>query len=194
MKFYLNTRVRMEVRERIKNVLTKKFMKTFEDIDLEDYNLGDYTKKELSIVLARNLDIGVNNYLLKCKETNFNEIMYKSRMRQIIFNLFPNKSVNNKTLLPRVLKKDITIQYLCESMTAEEMFPDHYIQVRQEMEIEMEKKYGMTDISKLPDGAVKCRKCHSWKTSYVELMTRSADEPTSKFAFCHKCHFRWRFE
>ena len=33
----------------------------------------------------------------------------------------------------------------------------------------------------------------SYKTEYNEKQTRSADEPTTKFCYCHKCGNRWKF-
>lgn len=153
-----------------------------------------YSHHELATILSQEIEKGVMNYLVHSGETQFNESMYKTRLRQLLFNLIPNKSVQNHNLLPRILSKEITISHLCEYMSAEDMFPEHYIQIRQDIKIEMEKRYNLTDYTQLPDGAVQCRKCKSWKTSYHEVQTRSADEPTSKFAYCHKCYFRWKFE
>ena len=44
----------------------------------------------------------------------------------------------------------------------------------------------------MPDGQFKCRRCRLYKTTYVELQTRSADEPMTVFVTCHKCAIQWR--
>ena len=43
------------------------------------------------------------------------------------------------------------------------------------------------------DGILKCPKCKSMKTEYVEVQTRSADEPTTKKCMCNNCDHRWKF-
>jgi transcription elongation factor S-II len=42
-------------------------------------------------------------------------------------------------------------------------------------------------------GAYQCGKCKSWRTTYTERQTRSADEPMSVFCLCENCGKRWRF-
>ena len=43
------------------------------------------------------------------------------------------------------------------------------------------------------DGILKCPRCKSMKTEYVEVQTRSADEPTTKKCICNACDYRWKF-
>jgi len=43
------------------------------------------------------------------------------------------------------------------------------------------------------EGANKCGRCKSMKTSYYQLQTRSADEPMTTFVTCHNCDKRWKF-
>jgi len=42
-------------------------------------------------------------------------------------------------------------------------------------------------------GILICSKCKSRKTDFYERQTRSADEPTTKFANCFDCGHRWKF-
>lgn len=42
-------------------------------------------------------------------------------------------------------------------------------------------------------GAFECKKCKSWKTTYYQMQTRSADEPMTTFCTCHNCDNRWKF-
>lgn len=48
------------------------------------------------------------------------------------------------------------------------------------------------EIESMPDGALQCSSCKSKKTTYTELQTRSADEPTTVFALCLCCGKRWK--
>jgi DNA-directed RNA polymerase subunit M/transcription elongation factor TFIIS len=47
-------------------------------------------------------------------------------------------------------------------------------------------------INTVPDGAFRCRRCKSWKTTYYEMQTRSADEPMTVFVTCLNCDNRWK--
>ena len=47
----------------------------------------------------------------------------------------------------------------------------------------------------LPDdykGEFMCGKCKSWKTTYYQLQTRSADEPMTTFVTCLNCSKKWK--
>jgi transcription elongation factor S-II len=41
-------------------------------------------------------------------------------------------------------------------------------------------------------GIFKCNRCKSYKTTYYEMQTRSADEPMTVFITCHNCDTRWK--
>jgi len=41
------------------------------------------------------------------------------------------------------------------------------------------------------DGILKCDKCYTYKTRYIELQTRSADEPMTVYATCMNCLHNW---
>lgn len=42
------------------------------------------------------------------------------------------------------------------------------------------------------EGIFQCKKCHSKKTTYYSLQTRSADEPMTNFITCLTCNNRWK--
>lgn len=46
---------------------------------------------------------------------------------------------------------------------------------------------------KVEKGQFQCIRCKSWRTSYHEKQTRSADEPMTVFVQCLECGKRWRF-
>ena len=41
-------------------------------------------------------------------------------------------------------------------------------------------------------GVYRCGKCKSWKTTYYQLQTRSADEPMTTYVTCMNCEKRWK--
>ena len=41
-------------------------------------------------------------------------------------------------------------------------------------------------------GIFKCKRCKSFKTTYYEMQTRSADEPMTVFVTCINCDARWK--
>jgi transcription elongation factor S-II len=43
------------------------------------------------------------------------------------------------------------------------------------------------------EGMFPCPKCKSKRTTFNEMQTRSADEPTTKFCKCRDCGHQWRF-
>lgn len=153
------------------------------------------------IKMAINLERGIFNYTISIypnKKINeswndyFNNL-YINRAVKIYNNLNPDSSLKNTTLLNRLLSKEIN-EFEISSFNSEQLFPERWKHLTD--------KY-LTNISddlpeqiKLedrPDGLFKCGKCKSYKTEYNEKQTRSADEPTTKFCYCHNCGNRWKF-
>jgi DNA-directed RNA polymerase subunit M/transcription elongation factor TFIIS len=155
-------------------------------------NNTGYTDIDLVDLLSVELDKGIINYLINKNIYEFDIEMYLVRARMVMCNLVPTKYIDNPRLLTRLLEREITVQELCETMTHRDMFPEHYIKVDLELEYEFYRNYGIIDPDTLPDGALKCIKCKSWKTSYYEKQLRCSDEPSTIFANCHKCGKKWR--
>lgn len=96
----------------------------------------------------------------------------------------------NPTLGNQVRDGSISLKTFV-NMTPYEMFPElwekHFEQAarRQLQKTIMSSSDGH-------DGAFTCGKCKSKKTQYVELQTRSADEPATVYVFCSNCSNRWK--
>lgn len=192
-----------KTREFIKDVLSKKLYSTLTDakVDLKLYNIT-LMPKELCDALASEIDKGTINYLIKKRIRKFDKDEYKNRIRQLKWNLTQNKAVHGTKyvntpndiplLLHKVLSKETTIPFICEEATYRDLYPERFIQVDFELEEEFKHKYGIIDPETLPDGALQCRRCKSWKTSYYELQVKSGDENMTVFASCHSCKNKWR--
>jgi DNA-directed RNA polymerase subunit M/transcription elongation factor TFIIS len=155
---------------------------------LDDYS-EDYCK-----CLAINLEKGIFNYSIQNKPSKIiywnNKIhpIYMSRFKHIYNNLDPNSYIQNKSLLEKMLKNDITVHNLCVNMKPEEIFPEIY-----ESYYKAKHDEESVPVQELPDGMFKCWKCKSKKTTYYQMQIRSADESITTFVTCQNCHNRWKF-
>ena len=122
--------------------------------------------------------------------------IYKQKWIHIWYNLsHPDNTIIRDSILKRTIKcADIA------SMGAELIWPDGPMSQELMKHREKEKKKEtLRLIVKAREndeeykGFHKCGKCKSWRTSYYQLQTRSADEPMTTFVTCHACEKRWRF-
>uniref|UniRef100_A0A6C0E0S4 TFIIS-type domain-containing protein n=1 Tax=viral metagenome TaxID=1070528 RepID=A0A6C0E0S4_9ZZZZ len=169
--------------------------------DLLNENTQDgmgYTLREGKDIskIAANIERGIFNkcvvtYCPKKGETWNDKFqrLYMSKAVSIYSNLNPQSYINNPVLLSRLLNNEFDEFQLC-AMTPQELFPERWEKALRDYEDSMNFEYGKREIQ---DGILKCGKCHSYKTEYNEKQTRSADEPTTKFCYCHNCGHRWRF-
>lgn len=141
-----------------------------------------FLKETEKIAWAINLEKGVFNSCVKqSKQTywnsTFRNTIYIPKFLHIYSNLNPSNNVRNCNLLQRLLSNQFTIDYLCQEMTAEEMFPERYIEFYQEQNEEIAKIERQKRQLEGTVGLHKCGRCKSNKTTYYQLQTRSADEP-----------------
>lgn len=187
-KLIPNHPTRKRIYEKFQNLISKY-------INKKDYNLDDIMK------IAINLERGIFNYTIsiypnrKINETwnNYFNNLYIDRAVKIYNNLNPDSSLQNKTLLNRLLSKEFN-EFEISSFNSEQLFPErwkelidkHLTNINDDLPVQIK-------LEDRADGLFKCGKCKSYKTEYNEKQTRSADEPTTKFCYCHKCGNRWKF-
>ena len=187
-KLIPNHPTRKRIYEKFQNLISKY-------INKKDYNLDDIMK------IAINLERGIFNYTIsiypnrKINETwnNYFNNLYIDRGVKIYNNLNPDSSLQNKTLLNRLLSKEFN-EFEISSFNSEQLFPErwkelidkHLTNINDDLPVQIK-------LEDRADGLFKCGKCKSYKTEYNEKQTRSADEPTTKFCYCHKCGNRWKF-
>lgn len=167
--------------ELIQNYILENNIDTLSEIDIQKF--------------AINLEKSIFNWVISthssiCKTTwdDTFKHFYITRAHIIFMNLDTHNSLGNTELIKRLLNREIREWELC-CLDGKDLFPSRWE--------ENMKKYGNFEILQQPeisnDGILKCGKCKSNKTEYSERQTRSADEPTTKFCFCHNCGHRWRF-
>ena len=138
-------------------------------------------------VVSTNLEKGIYNYSIK--EANSKKIikkwdnpyfsqLYVDRLRSVYLNL------KNMELLEQVKNKEITPQTLA-FMTHQEMNPGQWkTLIEQKMKRDANKF--TTNIQASTD-MFTCRRCKSKRSSFFEMQTRSADEPSTIFITCLDC-------
>lgn len=120
---------------------------------------------------------------------------YKARFRSLVFNL---RDPKNPEFIRQVVTGQRHVNDLAE-MDVKEMASDEVKKQRiqwqenAKMALMDEKSYQNYAGKTQEDGILKCPKCKSMKTEYVEVQTRSADEPTTKKCLCNSCDYRWKF-
>jgi transcription elongation factor S-II len=137
--------------------------------------------------ITTNVEKGIYNYAIK--EANSRKIIkkwdnphftqiYLDRLRSIYLNL------KNGDLLTQITQKEITPQTLA-FMTHQEMNSAHWKDLIEKKMQRDSSKYNTT-IEASTD-MYTCRKCKSRRSSYYEMQTRSADEPSTIFVTCLDC-------
>jgi len=114
---------------------------------------------------------------------------YKHKFLQIQYNL-----INSPTLKERILSGKLKPMSVMD-LSPKGLWPDgpYATTLENNIRLNMKKDYASAIIND-PDykGLFRCKRCKSYKTTYYEMQTRSADEPMTVFITCHKCNSRWK--
>jgi transcription elongation factor S-II len=169
------------------------YNKIFELLTKNNTEQYSYTSDDIQ-KFALNIERGIFNYAVGNSSRSEWDFMFKhvytSKAVRIYTNLNPDSYIKNTELIHRFFRKEFT-EFELAKFESEQLFPSRYY--------ELLAQYG-TDVSKevnKPDenvqGMFKCGKCKTYKTSYYQMQTRSADEPMTTFVTCHNCNNRWKF-
>jgi hypothetical protein len=152
---------------------------------------------EENINLSKNIEKSIFNWSIKhCKsmgeipawENRLFTSAYKRKYMSIIFNLRePRSQLVERLKSGEVKTKDIA------GLKPEVLWPTGpYAVALKEKEYKEMVKDKNRGIDKDFKGAFQCAKCRSWKTTYYQMQTRSADEPMTTFVNCVNCGKRWK--
>ena len=111
---------------------------------------------------------------------------YAQISRKIIANI--TYTENSENVKHKILN-NIWPAETVASKTHHELYPERYAELKLKI---MAKHFNSNPSEELSDGLFKCGKCKSWKTTYTQAQTRSADEPMTTFACCLNCGNRWK--
>ena len=166
----------------------------------------EYAKEKYSEILGlpiehaivQNFEKNTSNWdYLRTKEkgdtpasNNRNHVQrYKQKFLSMMYNLKKSPFLKDK-ILKGELKTSSVI-----NLSPQGLWPDGpwARMVEKKADEDMKKQYA-SNIMNQPDykGLFRCGKCKSYKTTYYEMQTRSADEPMTVFITCHACNNRWK--
>jgi DNA-directed RNA polymerase subunit M/transcription elongation factor TFIIS len=187
MESYIPEQVeRKKVYQTFLNILTSQLDK--------DENSEYIFHSDAIMKMALNLERGVYNHTLfnRSKGEKYWNVSFKQRyiLRAVVItsNLNPDSYVKNTGLLKRLLSKEID-EFTLTSLDSKGLFPEQWEYLCKLYPVEVVNEADDTT----EDGVFQCRKCKSYKTTYYQLQTRSADEPMTTFATCKNCGNRWKF-
>lgn len=141
-----------------------------------------------------NIEKGIfNNTIKLCKEksqslswqNNFFVKEYSKIARKVIANL--TYTPNAPDIVSKIKNSTIKPQDLA-GMSHTELYPEFW---STQHSIVMNKY--TTKEEQNHDGFFKCGKCKTYKTTYTQVQTRSADEPMTTFVTCLNCNNVWKF-
>lgn len=156
--------------------------------------ITDYNNNRVSEKTIQNIEKAIFNWCVRTTPSPSwdNKVFkekYKRKVLSILFNMKNKDSFLFERLsLGEIKSKDIPY------LNPVELWPGGVWDMSQK---ELKVKALKLDLAneRLQDysGTFKCPKCHSDKTTYYQLQTRSADEPMTTFCTCLKCSKRWKF-
>lgn len=165
-----------------------------DNIHGQEFNFTETDIKKIALNIERGIfNHSLSVYSRRLLNETWNDVfnsIYINRAVLIHDNLNPNGHIQNNTLLSRLLSKEFNEFDLC-TLPPDKLFPEKWKQLIELHCPDMYKE--LPKPMEILDGLFKCGKCKSYKTEYAERQTRSADEPTTKFCYCHNCGNRWRF-
>lgn len=150
-----------------------------------------------SETITKNVEKAIFNWSVKrCKKLRdvpswenptFKDI-YRRKAISILFNLKePRSQLVNRLKSGEVKTKDVA------DLSPDKLWPTGpyatSLKEREYRELVRDKNKGVEKDFK---GAFQCGKCRSWRTTYYQLQTRSADEPMTTFVNCVDCGKRWK--
>lgn len=118
-----------------------------------------------------------------------NSQKYLIKIVSLYANLDNKSKIGNKNLLKRLKKKEINVENIA-NMTPQEIFPEHWKEIKERRQLHQDFLY-----KKMPESFstfYTCGRCKKKKVSYYQMQTRSADEPMTVFYRCIECGNKWR--
>ena len=161
-----------------RQIVSKNLNKVFDDsvtrINIEKgiFNSTIRTCKEKSEPLSWNNAFFVKEYSKTARKVLAN-LTYTSNAQQVI------QRINDCMIKPEELA----------SYTHVELSPDFWAKQK----LKNMARHINTKPEQEHDGIFKCGKCKSYKTTYTQVQTRSADEPMTTFVTCLNCDNVWKF-
>jgi DNA-directed RNA polymerase subunit M/transcription elongation factor TFIIS len=140
-----------------------------------------------------NLEKGIFNWSIQYAKLNniiqewsneYFKIIYTNKLRSLYFNLSKNPQLMTDVFDKKYLAHELAFK------THMELEPEIWTETIQNWNFAKQRELETT-VESMTD-TFECRKCHSRKTTYYQMQTRSADEPMTVFVSCLECGTRWK--
>jgi transcription elongation factor S-II len=157
----------------VKEKLSKVFNDDIMTINVEKaiYNYSITTTKEHEEVLSWKAKFFVKEYSQNARRVIAN-LTYTPNAAKLL------EKLNNGIIDPETLAK----------MSHRELNEEYWLEQDMKNMVLFSKKEEQEH-----DGMFKCGKCKTFKTTYTQAQTRSADEPMTTFVTCLNCNNVWKF-
>jgi transcription elongation factor S-II len=167
-------------------------MNQYRDYFINKFSYHLEIPKDNSIIL--DLEKGIYNETIKICKINKKELKWNNQFFKTTYLKIGRKILANITYTPNSEEVKYKIKnklYNAEdlaNMTHEELYPELWSNLK----LKIMSKIASRSNEEVPDGLFKCGKCQSWKTTYYQMQTRSADEPMTTYVTCTNCNKRWK--
>lgn len=177
----IRTNLIRELEKIFPGILSKRFC--------SNHNLKDEILAMERVIYSKTLDRADKNTVVKNWNYPLFRSIYKQAVAEILWNLHPNSTKQNKNLIKRLEEGEFSLSDI-PNMSAYELSPEKWRDMA-DRQFKREQKILEGDKSRSTD-QFKCHRCGKRECSYYELQTRSADEPMTMFINCLNCGKRWR--
>ncbi len=149
--------------------------------------------------LGKKLEIVLWNYVLKSCQADQYPLEWSGALTKSVRERYTTRAIGldiynlrtNETLRAKIISGELPLKKFI-SMNAFEMNPELWDPIFERKAAKALRQQARVDPDTMPDGLLECRRCRSKKTTYFQMQTRSADEPSTIFAHCLRCDNRWK--
>ena len=156
---------------------------------------SEYLNLPLDNYIVINLEKGIFNETINLCQKIKSPLKWSNSFFRNNYKRLARKILSNITYTPNaqdVKNKILNETYKAENvakMSHEELYPEFWSKLKI---INMSQSV-VKQNEDIPDGMFKCGKCKTYKTTYYQMQTRSADEPMTTFVTCLNCNNRFKF-
>ena len=120
-------------------------------------------------------------------DDNMRRTPYYHRCGHVLAHLRTDSCIDNPTLLER-LRNNPELASDLGQMSPSAIYPEHWAPIKARLALESSQE----DAVGITTDQFTCRVCKKSKCTFVQVQTRSADEPITTFVTCIMCGHGWR--
>lgn len=145
--------------------------------------------------IVLNLEKGIFNETIKICQKTKEQLKWTNPKFKNTYLKLGRKILANITYTPNAndvkhkIKNELFKAEEVASMTHQELYPELW----SKLHLKNMSKIALKSDEEIPDGMFKCGKCKTYKTTYYQMQTRSADEPMTTYVTCLNCNNHFKF-